>query len=98
LGDEFMIDTPRFPVSGFADKNNTWPVFRSLSAYHLGFLTHDLVAGLTLAAIASPEQMATARLGGGFPLRSDFSHFWRVRWHLPSSEATASCPAAPIQP
>src|SRR5258707_166683 len=23
LGDEFMIDTPRFPVSGFADKNNT---------------------------------------------------------------------------
>jgi SulP family sulfate permease len=74
LGDEFMIDTPRFPVSGFADKNNTWPVFRSLNAYHLGFLTHDLVAGLTLAAIAIPEQMATARLGG-FPPQIGFFAF-----------------------
>jgi SulP family sulfate permease len=69
-----MIDTPRFSVSGFADKNNTWPVFRSLSAYHLGFLTHDLVAGLTLAAIAIPEQMATARLGG-FPPQIGFFAF-----------------------
>jgi sulfate permease, SulP family len=69
-----MIDTPRSPVSGFADKNNTWPVFRSLNAYHLGFLTHDLVAGLTLAAIAIPEQMATARLGG-FPPQIGFFAF-----------------------
>jgi MFS superfamily sulfate permease-like transporter len=30
-------------------------------------LTHDLVAGLTLVAIAIPEQMATARLGGFSP-------------------------------
>jgi MFS superfamily sulfate permease-like transporter len=74
LGDEFKIDTPRFPVSGFADKNNTWPVFRSLNAYHLGFLTHDLVAGLALAAIAIPEQMATARLGG-FPPQIGFFAF-----------------------
>ena len=31
------------------------------------FLTRDLFAGLTLAAIAIPEQMATARLGGFTP-------------------------------
>jgi MFS superfamily sulfate permease-like transporter len=42
-------------------------VFRSLSSYRLQFLTHDLFAGLTLAAIAIPEQMATARLGGFAP-------------------------------
>jgi sulfate permease, SulP family len=69
-----MIDTPRSSVSGFADKNNAWPVFRSLMAYHLGFLRHDLVAGLTLAAIAIPEQMATARLGG-FPPQIGFFAF-----------------------
>jgi len=33
----------------------------------MAFLTHDLFAGLTLAAIAIPEQMATARLGGFTP-------------------------------
>jgi sulfate permease, SulP family len=69
-----MIDTPRIPVSGFAGKNKTWPVFRSLTNYRLGFLTHDLVAGLTLAAIAIPEQMATARLGG-FPPQIGFFAF-----------------------
>jgi SulP family sulfate permease len=68
-----MIDTPRIPVSG-ADKKKTWPVFRSLSHYRLEFLTHDLVAGLTLAAIAIPEQMATARLGG-FPPQIGFFAF-----------------------
>lgn len=44
-----------------------WPVFSSLSGYRLRFLTRDLFAGLTLAAIAIPEQMATARLGGFAP-------------------------------
>ena len=38
-----------------------WPLFRSFRAADL---PRDLVAGLTLAAIAIPEQMATARLGG----------------------------------
>jgi MFS superfamily sulfate permease-like transporter len=42
-------------------------VFCSLQSYRLQFLTHDLFAGLTLAAIAIPEQMATARLGGFAP-------------------------------
>jgi MFS superfamily sulfate permease-like transporter len=44
-----------------------WPVFRSLDSYRASFLTRDLMAGLTLAAIAIPEQMATARLGGFSP-------------------------------
>ena len=44
-----------------------WPIFQSLNGYRLSFLTHDLFAGLTLAAIAIPEQMATARLGGFTP-------------------------------
>src|SRR3954451_19687332 len=41
-----------------------WPLFRSLASYSL---PGDLIAGLTLAAIAIPEQMATARLGGFSP-------------------------------
>ncbi len=48
-------------------RSKAWPVFRSLRAYRLQFLSHDLFAGLTLAAIAIPEQMATARLGGFTP-------------------------------
>jgi sulfate permease, SulP family len=55
------------PVSGVADDTNRWPVLRSLQDYRLPFLSHDLVAGLTLAAIAIPEQLATARLGGFSP-------------------------------
>ena len=44
-----------------------WPVFRSLADYRAQFLSRDLFAGLTLAAIVIPEQMATARLGGFAP-------------------------------
>src|ERR1700726_3006755 len=50
-----------------AGVSKTWPVFRSLGGYRLQFLSRDLFAGLTLAAIAIPEQMATARLGGFTP-------------------------------
>src|ERR1700676_1073622 len=50
-----------------AGVSKTWPVFRSLGGYRLQFLSRDLFAGLTLAAIAIPEQMATARLGGVTP-------------------------------
>ncbi len=50
-----------------AGASRAWPVLRSLSGYRLQFLSHDLFAGLTLAAIAIPEQMATARLGGFSP-------------------------------
>src|SRR6202035_451798 len=45
----------------------SWPLFRSLRGLTAADLNHDLVAGLTLAAIAIPEQMATARLGGFAP-------------------------------
>lgn len=46
------------------DKNR-W-LFRGLSGVGV-FWRADLLAGLTLAAIAAPEQMATARLGGFAP-------------------------------
>ncbi|AWM02897.1 SulP family inorganic anion transporter [Bradyrhizobium amphicarpaeae] len=47
-----------------AHAKRSWPLFRSLASYSL---PGDLMAGLTLAAIAIPEQMATARLGGFAP-------------------------------
>src|ERR1700732_1760183 len=52
----------------------SWPVFPSLSGYVAKNLSRDLAAGLTLAAIAIPEQMATARLGG-FPPEIGFFAF-----------------------
>ena len=44
-----------------------WRLFPSLAGYRAAFASGDLVAGITLAAIAIPEQMATARLGGFEP-------------------------------
>jgi sulfate permease, SulP family len=64
--------------SGAADSasaGKAWPVFRSLQGYRATFFTHDLFAGLTLAAIAIPEQMATAKLGGFTP-QIGFFAFW----------------------
>jgi sulfate permease, SulP family len=43
------------------------PLFRSFKGWRLNDLGGDLTAGLTLAAIAIPEQMATAGLGGFAP-------------------------------
>jgi sulfate permease, SulP family len=62
-----MADEPGSADSRFAGANNRWLMFRSLASYRASFLTRDLVAGLTLVAIAIPEQMATARLGGFSP-------------------------------
>src|SRR6202035_4660990 len=45
----------------------SWPLFRSLRGLTAADLNRDLAAGLALAAIAIPEQMATARLGGFAP-------------------------------
>jgi MFS superfamily sulfate permease-like transporter len=42
----------------------SWPIFRSFAGWRIGDLGADAVAGVTLAAIAIPEQMATARLAG----------------------------------
>ncbi|HKU08369.1 MAG TPA: SulP family inorganic anion transporter [Bradyrhizobium sp.] len=50
-----------------SQSESRWPVFRSLRSFRPSDLPGDLVAGLTLAAIAIPEQMATARLGGFAP-------------------------------
>ncbi|MEI9421705.1 SulP family inorganic anion transporter [Mesorhizobium sp. Cs1299R1N1] len=44
-----------------------WLPFRALSGWQARDLNGDLIAGVTLAAIAIPEQMATARLGGFAP-------------------------------
>ena len=44
-----------------------WPIFRPLAGTRLATFAPDIVAGLTLVAIAVPEQMATARLGGFAP-------------------------------
>lgn len=44
-----------------------WPLFPSLQGARVSGLGRDLIAGLTLAALAIPSQMATARLGGLSP-------------------------------
>jgi len=53
------------PTSGAGKPS--WPLLRSLQGYSATSLPSDLIAGLTLAAIAIPEQMATSRLGGFAP-------------------------------
>ena len=60
-----MADHSGSPRSFGAGK--AWPIFGSLANYRLPYLRGDLFAGLTLAAIVIPEQMATARLGGFAP-------------------------------
>ena len=60
-----MADRSSSSQPSTADR--AWPVFRSLANYRFEFLSRDLFAGLTLAAIVVPEQMATARLGGFAP-------------------------------
>lgn len=49
------------------DSPAQWPLLPSLAGWTGRDFPHDLAAGLTLAAIAVPEQMATARLGGFAP-------------------------------
>ncbi len=44
-----------------------WPILRSFAGWRRAGLRPDFIAGLTLAAIAIPEQMATARLAGFAP-------------------------------
>jgi sulfate permease, SulP family len=57
------VMSPRAGRAGY----RPWPLLRSLAGYRAEYLARDLAAGLTLAAIAIPEQMATARLGGFAP-------------------------------
>jgi len=51
-----------------------WLLFGSLRGWRGQWLVGDLAAGVTLAAIAIPEQMATARLAG-LPLAAGFYAF-----------------------
>ena len=44
------------------------PVFTSLRGYQRAWMSADLVAGMTLLAIALPEQLATSRLAGMPPI------------------------------
>src|SRR5258708_13818716 len=50
------------------------PLFASFRGYTGAFVGPDLLAGLTLAAIAIPEQMATAKLGA-LPPQAGFVAF-----------------------
>ena len=52
---------------------NGLPVFRSLRGWSANDFGGDVTAGLTLAAIAIPEQMATASLGGFSPALGFFA-------------------------
>ena len=47
-----------------AKPTREWPLLRSFAGWRLADAAPDAIAGLTLAAIAIPEQMATARLAG----------------------------------
>src|SRR5262249_31557574 len=67
IGDASMADEPRSADLRSAGPQNHWPILRSFASYRAAFLTRDLVAGLTLVAVAIPEQMAAARLGGFSP-------------------------------
>lgn len=59
----------RFPQSKAASAMSlsSWLPLRALRGWTPRDLNGDLIAGMTLAAIAIPEQMATARLGGFAP-------------------------------
>ncbi|MCP4618800.1 MAG: SulP family inorganic anion transporter [Bradyrhizobium sp.] len=62
------------PPEAASSSSKHWLVFRSLASFRASDLPGDLIAGLTLAAIAIPEQMATARLGN-FPPQIGFFAF-----------------------
>jgi sulfate permease, SulP family len=52
---------------GQADAHRPWPILRSFAGWRPRDLGADAIAGLTLAAIAIPSQMATARLANFTP-------------------------------
>jgi MFS superfamily sulfate permease-like transporter len=54
------------PARRQAAQLGDWPLFRGFAGWRFADLGPDAIAGVTLAAIAIPEQMATARLGN-FP-------------------------------
>jgi MFS superfamily sulfate permease-like transporter len=71
LYDDAMTATPSWDIAmtprGRAVFSGFWPLFRGLAGWRPADLGPDAIAGVTLAAIAIPEQMATARLGNFSP-------------------------------
>ncbi len=61
------MDPVRRAPTGPAPARPPWPFFRSFAGWRPANFGADAIAGLTLAAIAIPEQMATARLAGFAP-------------------------------
>jgi len=57
----------KIPSSRGSTEGHRRLIFPSLKNYRFQYFGGDLFAGLTLAAIAIPEQMATAQLGGFDP-------------------------------
>jgi MFS superfamily sulfate permease-like transporter len=62
-----VTDSANGAPAGSASSRRPWLVFRSFQGWRPTDFGADAVAGLTLAAIAIPEQMATARLAGFGP-------------------------------
>src|SRR3982074_441942 len=81
-------------------QKTNWPALRWLGPYRAGDLPGDLIAGLTLAALAIPEQMATARLGGFSPQIGFFAFIaGSVGFAMFGSNRFLSCGAdSPITP
>jgi sulfate permease, SulP family len=52
---------------GVARRGRALLLFSSFKGWIKDYLGRDILAGLTLAAITVPEQMATAKLGGFEP-------------------------------
>jgi MFS superfamily sulfate permease-like transporter len=58
------MTTSSASVGDPAGARRPWPLLKSFAGYKLAHIAPDLLAGVTLAAVAIPEQIATARLGG----------------------------------
>ena len=59
-----MAATSPAPAAATKKKRGELPIFSSLTGYQMAWLVGDIIAGITLVAIAIPEQMATAQLAG----------------------------------
>jgi len=69
-----MANADKHLPAAAAPEHHRWFVLESLRGYRASDIGNDVAAGLLLAAIAIPEQMATARLGG-FPPGAGFQTF-----------------------
>ena len=59
-----MASATPAPAAVRPKKRRELPVLSSLTGYQVAWLAADIIAGITLVAIAIPEQMATAQLAG----------------------------------